>query len=186
MTSDDENKEMNIVIKKDIISLINKVIRTINIKRYDELSELSNHVIHNASVFQDQDSVSVAVLVYSLYKILTKYNLKTSGIVKILHQIVDALRKDDFKKFRNLVSSSMKLIETIDKEFTIYLDEVIDKAKIKKGIKIYDHGISLARVSEIMNVTQWELLNYLGNVKETDEENNKTRLDVAEEIFGLK
>ena len=55
---------MDKIIKKDILSIISKTIAILKIKEEKdiiELKELSNHTIHNASIFQDEDSVSIAI-----------------------------------------------------------------------------------------------------------------------------
>ena len=66
---------MNDIIKKDIIEVLNKLVGILKVKEDSdiiEIKELSNHVIHNASVFQDEDSVSIAILIYSLSKIMER------------------------------------------------------------------------------------------------------------------
>lgn len=175
---------MRKIIKEDIISVLTQVVDKIDKKEYSEIEELSNHVIHDASIFQDEDSISIAVLIYSIYKVLTKYSFNVYHIKKALLECINYLKKDDITSFRDKIRSIFRIVETIDKEFSSYVDEVINKAKIKKAVKIYDHGISLARAAEILNISQWELLNYLGNVREKEE--YKDKLDVAEEIFGIK
>ncbi len=41
--------------------------------------------------------------------------------------------------------------------------EVIESSQVKKGTKIYDHGISLERAASILGISQWELSSYIGN-----------------------
>ncbi|HDP73335.1 MAG TPA: hypothetical protein ENN46_00035 [Candidatus Woesearchaeota archaeon] len=176
--------QMSLVVKTDIISTLKEVSSRIKQEKFSELMELSNHVIHNASVFQDEDSISVAVAVYALYKTLSLYKLDHSRILKLIERGITALEKDDYIQFRNSISSVIKVVDAVDKRLSRYVDEVVNKARIKKAVKIYDHGISLARVAELMEISQWELLNYLGNVKERDERFNKSRLDVARDIFS--
>ena len=182
-----QNKEMNELVKQDILNVLNKAISLINEDKYYSLSELSNHVIHNASIYQDKDSLSTAVLTYSLYKLFSKYSFEKQKFISILEKASKALKTNKIKSFRTYISTSFKLIETIDKDFSNYVEQVEEKARIKKAVKIYDHGISLSRVAEILNITQWELLNYLGNIKlEPYRISRKDRLKIAEKIFGLK
>jgi hypothetical protein len=177
-------KQMSKVVKADIISTLTDVSARIKEEKFSDLMSLSNHVIHNASVFQDEDSVSVAVAVYALYKTLSVYRLDHSRILGLIDKAIKALERDDYAHFRSSISSVIKVIEAVDKRLSRYVDEVVNKAKIKKAVKIYDHGISLARVAELMGISQWELLNYLGNVKEREEKFNRSRLDVARDIFA--
>ena len=57
---------MDDIVKKDALQILNRVIEIVKIKDEKdalELKELSNHTIHNASVFQDDASLSIAVLI---------------------------------------------------------------------------------------------------------------------------
>ena len=58
---------MNYLIKKDLVSVLNDLIQTLRERKETDIAEiklLSNHIIHNASVFQDEDSISVAILIH--------------------------------------------------------------------------------------------------------------------------
>ena len=60
-------------VRNDALHIISKVIEILETKKQKhtmELKELSNNTIHNASVFQDECSVSIAVLIYALSKII--------------------------------------------------------------------------------------------------------------------
>ena len=46
-----------------------------------------------------------------------------------------------------------------------YIDEFINQAEIKKGTKIYDHGVSLGQAANILGISQWELMNYVGKTR---------------------
>ena len=51
---------MNDIIREDIIKILERVIDILAVKETKdiiELKELSNHTIHNASIFQDKDSI---------------------------------------------------------------------------------------------------------------------------------
>ncbi len=66
---------MDEVVKKDILQVLSDVVDILKVeeeKDVADLRELSNHVIHDASIFQDEDSVSVAILIYSLSKVIER------------------------------------------------------------------------------------------------------------------
>ena len=185
----DNNTELvfNELIKQDILNVLNKAISYINEEKYVSLSEISNQVIHNASIYQDENSLSIAVLMYSLYKLFAKYSIDKKKVIVLLEKARDSLKNNKIRTFQTYISTLFKLIETIDNDFSNYVEQVEEKARIKKAVKIYDHGISLSRVAEMLNITQWELLNYLGNIKlEKEKISRKDRLKVAEKIFGIK
>ena len=66
---------MDEVVKKDVLNVLSDVVKILKVGEETdviELMELSNHTIHNASVFQDEDSVSIAILIYSLSKVIER------------------------------------------------------------------------------------------------------------------
>ena len=62
-------------------------------------------------------------------------------------------------------------------------------AQIKKGSRLYEHGLSMAKSAEILGIGQWELMSYVGKTRIIDEEavttGVKKRLDVARKIFNV-
>ena len=78
-----------------------------------------------------------------------------------------------------------QLVSGIDKKLRLYVEEVINQAKIKKSSKIYYHGISLARAASMLGVSQWELMNYIGktSITEFSPGNVKKRLEFTRKIF---
>ena len=61
----------------------------------------------------------------------------------------------------------------------------ITHAKIKKARKIYEHGISLGRVSELVGISEWELMNYTSQTKFHDRSELKT-ISVRDRLKTLK
>lgn len=165
---------MNEGIRKDILALLKRavdILETEEEKDIFELEELSNHIIHSATIFQDEDSISTAVLVYSVYKIIERAGPKPEIYSQILPKIkkaYDFLDKEEIEKYRMTVSELFKTVSGIDIKFKKYVEEVMEKAKIKKGSKIYEHGISLARVAEILGISQWDLMSYVGKTEITE------------------
>jgi len=186
---------MNDSIKKDILSLLKSAIDILESEEEGdllELQELSNHVIHNASIFQDEDSISMALLIYSAYKIFARGKDKNriySNLTPVLKQAKADLARDNLESFRKRVKNGFKIIMTIDSEASIYLEELLDKAKLKKGAKIYEHGISIARVAEILGISLWELSSYIGRTNLPEYKTGadmEKRIQLARQIFGLK
>jgi len=164
---------MNKIIKKDILSIISKTIEILKVKEEKdviELKDLSNHTIHNASIFQDEDSVSIAILIYSLSKIIERKfgELDYKPILNLLASTFNYLKKDYIDEYRKTIKKLFDLISKIDSRLKLYIEEVIKQAQIKKGSQLYRHGISLARAAEILGISQWELMNYIGHTKITD------------------
>lgn len=183
---------MNEIIKKDIVSILSELIGILKVKEEKDIiaiRELSNHTIHNASVFQDEDSISIAILTYSLSKIIERKQgeLNYNSIMALLKDAGDYLTKNNVDSYREIIKKMFKFISTIDTKLKLYIEEVINQAQIKKGGKLYAHGISAARAAEILGISQWELMNYIGKTKIVDrfeeELKVKNRLSFARGLF---
>ena len=160
-------------VKEDIIKVLDSVIHILTIpeeKDVMELRELSNRTVHNASVFQDEDSVSIAVLVYALSKVITRDGYHNNRMLEMLSRARSCLLDDKFGKYTDSIKEIFEAISTVDKKIRLYVQEVINQAEIKKGSRLYEHGISMARASEILGVSQWELMNYVGKTMIADAE----------------
>ena len=83
----------------------------------------------------------------------------------------------------------MKRISVFEKKIGKYITEVLQQAKIKKGGRIYEHGLSVGMSAQIMGISKWELMDYLGATKVsevTDEVSRlKSRLVNARRMFNL-
>ena len=182
---------MDEAVKKDILKVLSDAAAILEVEEdrdVADLMELSDHTIHNASIFQDEDSVSIATLIYSLSKVIERREGKINYSV-LLKIIVDAkknLEQNRIDEYREVIKKFFNFISTIDTKLKLYIEEVIHQAQIKKGSKLYEHGISLARAAEILGISQWELMFYIGKTRLTDSRggiNVKERLNYARGLF---
>ena len=159
---------MNEIIKNDIINTLTNTIEIIKKGDNFKLKDLSNHTIHNASIFQDEDSVSIAVVIYSLSKILERGKPDTTQVITLMQGGMDYLKKGDVESYKAIIKGIFKFVSNIDSKLKLYIDEVVEQAEIKKGTKIYDHGVSLGQAASILGISQWELMNYVGKTRIVD------------------
>ncbi len=171
---------MNEIIQKDIIDIITKAIEIIRQGNPYEIKELSNHTIHNASIFQDEFSVSMAVIIYSLSKIIGHDSKDRGKFIELLQKAKESMGRNDFKAYKKATSKVLELISRIDSRFSKFVDDVITQAQVKKSSKIYDHGISLGQAASILGISQWELMQYTGHTRSSDSKYEKP--DVIEKI----
>jgi hypothetical protein len=171
---------MDSTVKKDLLSILTDTISILKTKDTTSLKELSNHTIHNASIFQDQDSLSIAVIIYSISKILDRGHHDTRQIITLMEQAIMKLNHDDDNGYRAVTKKLLTLITNVDTRLKLFIEEVVHQAEIKKGTKIYDHGISLGQASALLGVSQWEMMNYIG--KTQIQEAPFSRPDVIEKI----
>ena len=165
------------LIKKDIIAVLSDLAEILKAKEEGDIiqiKELSNHVMHNASVFQDEDSISIAVLIYSLSKIIEKKqkDIDYGKLLNMLNLCIANLKINDDESFRKSVKNIFNFIRTMDQKLRLYIHEVINQAQIKKGCKLCEHGVSVARASEVLGISRWELMHYLGKTTVIDQFND--------------
>jgi len=190
---------MKETIKQDILSVLEKSIDAIKKKDLVALRKQSNRTIHNSSIFQDKYSISTAVIIYSIYKILeknkfkeiTKWEFFEKFLSSELRKAIGCIEKDDSKGYMLSLKNVMKEMNKLDKNIGAFIDQVIHVTKVKKATKIVEHGISSSRVAELLGVPSWEVMSYLGNTKTFESPINiskstKERLELAEKIFNLK
>ena len=101
---------------------------------------------------------------------------------------ISNLKNDNDDGFRKSVGNLFNFIRTVDKSLRLYINEVINQAQIKKGCKLCEHGISVARASEVLGISRWELMHYLGKTTVVDQFNDSisisSRLKFARGLFG--
>jgi hypothetical protein len=186
------------VIRDSILAILDKVINAIESRDTYALSKLSNYTIHNASIFQDEDSLSVAIIIYSLSKILGREReiipADDKTIIKSflinLRKMKDDLINKEYQKFRAKLSKVYKSINMLDSKTSDYIEQVILKSKIKKGTAMFQHGISLSKVAEVLDISKWDLMEYTGLTSTFDKEMKPEkkairRLKFAKNLFGL-
>ncbi len=187
---------MNPKIKEDILSILNQLAQILKVKKGEnvvevaEIKGLSNKVIHDASIFQDEDSISIGVLVYSLSKIIERKQkeLDYGSVLIMVNSSISYLTQNDDEKFRKSIKDIFNFIRKVDEKIKLFIHEVINQAKIKKGCKLCEHGISITRASDVMGISQWELMNYFGKTtiidKLSEQVNVSYRLKIARSLFS--
>lgn len=187
---------MEAKVRENILSIIKKTLPLIKKDKILELKNLSNHTLHSASVFQDEYNISIAVLVYSLSKIFerTHYrDLKTwktfyKYVITDLEKAQKALAKNDINEYKQAIRNLFSVINRLDPKLSRYIKEVIEKAKINKASRIHEHGISTERTAELLGISQWELMDYVGKTGISDTsysitKNVKDRLKITRSLF---
>ncbi len=180
---------MRDVLKKDILEVLDEALKSLQAEDHHALSELSNHVVHDASIFQDDDSVSFAVIIYALSKIVQRCcdeKIPVPQVASLLQEAKDALELDKEDVYRSVIKRIFEEVKKLDEKIALYITEVINQARIKKASKMTEHGISIARTAEILGLSQWELQDYLGKTQISEHELGvpvKHRLNTARSWF---
>ena len=179
------------VVKRDILALLIDVSTAIRKRDFYSIKEISSHTVHNASIYQDPDSISVAVAAYALSKILERDAETISAKIEpLLLEAIEFLEKDMLERYRDSIKGLISKISSFDSKLKLYVQEVINRAQIKKASSMYYHGISLARVSDLLGISQWELMSYVGNTTIHDSfaegQSPKSRIGDAFRLFNLE
>src|SRR4030043_2040370 len=107
--------------KKHILNILKKVKIAFKKEDYVEIKNLSNNVIHGCSIDQDPDCISVAIVIYSLSKLIERESYKTEKqwpkffkeYLKKINNTIPALEKDDIESFRNEIMQIRELIQNL-------------------------------------------------------------------------
>ena len=160
-----------------------------------KLKQLSDQTNNTASRTHDPDNITVAVIVYSIGKILERAEYRSypewkkfyKNILIYIDKEIAALKKKDEKEISATLGMMRGEIENISGKLKVYIQDVFRKAQINKASKIYEHGISLEKTAKLLGITMFELAGYTGQ-KELDSPklegtNIKQRIKIAEDIF---
>ena len=163
---------------------------------YSKIKELSNKFVHDCSINQDADVISVAVILYSLSKIMERESYKKEkdwnkfykNYLVNIKNMISALESDNHIKFHEEIEKNGELIEKLSGNLKNNIKNVFNRAKINKASRIYEHGISMEKTAKIMGITLWELAEYAGQTNIGDVNLGltmplKDRIKIAEEIF---
>ena len=75
-----------------------------------------------------------------------------SKILSMLNSCISYLKNNQDDAFRKSIKNIFDFIRTMDQKLKLYIHEVINQAQIKKGCKLCEHGISIARAAEVLGI----------------------------------
>ncbi len=175
-------------IKVDIIAVLEQAIVLLGKDDFAGLIEVSNHTTHNASIFQDEYSIQIAVVIYALSKILERAKVEgqriSINVVTTLKRALEYLKKNDVDSYAKEIRKVFKQVSEKDEKLHMYIKSIVEKAHIVKGSRLYSHGLSVARTAEILGVNQWDLMSFIGKTKISDDQYSPG--DVAQRIGFTK
>jgi len=153
-------------IKRDILNVLVNSLNAAKKEDIKEIKEQSNKVIHNAIIYQDKDSILVAVILYSVSKVLERVEANVKLVMgKIkghLQEAIDFLKKNDKIGFERELKHLNLELNKLDPKLKLHIKEVFEKAKVNKASRLYEHGISAGRTADLLGITTWELMEYSG------------------------
>lgn len=182
--------------KENIIRILKESKIAIKNENVVLLKELSNQTVHTASIYQDSDNVAVAVIVYSLSKLMERKHYHQYKnwpqffrcYVSCINNAILFLKKEDIGGFREQIRRIRKSINKLSGNLKKYIKDVFRKASINKASRIYEHGISMETTSKLLGISIWELAEYAGETGISDVNLSVTmpirdRIKLAENFF---
>lgn len=185
-----EDERKNIL---DILKNSRKALKTDDVVL---LKEMSDRTVHSSSISQDPDSIAIAVTIYALSKVIerkryTHFREWPAFFKRVNDDVEKAiiyLEKNDYQKFRDSTLDIRKAVDKISGHLKIYIQDLFRKASISKASRIYEHGISMQETAKLLDITQWELAEYVGTTGIADVDLSltmpiKERLNLAKKLF---
>ena len=111
-------------------------------------------------------------------------------VVNDFSNAISFLEKGNEKKYRKTIKKIIRNIGKIDNFFKVYIDDVLNKARVVKGSRLYEDGVSIEKAADLLGISQWELMSYVGKTRIVDSYKEEVipaevRLDYAKRLFGV-
>jgi hypothetical protein len=158
--------------KEDILAVLRDVQTTLNARNSTGLIDASNRLLHSLGIYEEPRALYVSIIGYALGKIVEKEYIKeehrqefedfAEGTESNLSAAIRFLEEDNIKKFDATIAAIISLISEFDTYFSRYVKDVLEFARLQKGAKVYEHGLSLSSVAKMLGISQWELMPKVG------------------------
>jgi len=110
--------------------------------------------------------------------------------MEYLKKALQSLEIGDVEKYRHSIKKVFDYIIKFDKKLRLYALNVINQAQIKRGSKLFEHGLSIGRIAELLGLSRWELMRYIGRTNIVDGFREKTRIkdkiNFTRKLFNIK
>ncbi len=180
-----------------VAQVLEKAKSALSNKKALELKELSNQTIHSACSHQDAESIIIATMLYALGKIIEREDYKKirewDSFVKKFNAVLDlaisSLNEQNQTLYQKYITQARQLITSESVNLKQYIEDVLKKASLNKGSKIYEHGVSREQAAKLLGVSQWELSPYIGQSSKPEQKQEQTidvkqRAKMALEFFS--
>lgn len=143
------------------------------------MKNLSNNLIRDAAVTQETETIRLAMISYTLCKIMQKgyyrkdqirWNGFTTELNDHLRQLIEACESERRDKITPILDHIFDDIRILDESFGKYIEKITNKAIVKKGSTLYSLGLSLGMASQLSGASKWEILHFSGKTKAFEEE----------------
>ena len=192
------NEEVKLIAEevcKDLLETLKKIKSALVARDANQLKEFSDHTSHCAAIYHEKRAVFIAMITYSLGQIVERYKFSKEksgdyedfiiGMTKNVEALITFLGTKNFKKFDDAMFTILKDISEFDASFGKYVEDVLEFSRIQKGAKVYEHGLSLSSIAEMIGVSKWDLMKKVGETK-VHEEDVESPKGIKERFEKLK
>jgi len=182
---------------ENILNILKAAKSLVEQDKAHDLKTLSNQTVHSATISQDSDDVIVAVLIYSLGKVMERDHYREmegwtefyEAVTKNLGLATKSLENNNVDNMRIYLGRIRNSLNKISGDLSRYIKDVFKKAEINKAFKLYEHGLSSEATAELLGVSLWDMASYIGQSHIGDAKiaitmPAKDRVKIAEDIFG--
>ncbi len=185
---------MKEVIRKEILYDLAQAIAILEqreAKDLEELKELSDHAIEDVALHKDLDLISITVLIYSIYKIIS--NIPAEEVKDLLSGLKSAqnsLEQNNLSRYNQNIKLLFNLVSKSNIKIKEHLQDVMQAARIKKGTVLLQKGLSIGQAAGLMGLSNWDLQQYAGRTTAIEQHHEiisvKKRLALALNLFQAK
>lgn len=188
MINNSKNNNRPQSVNDDIFAVLQNAIKSVKEGDLFALREESDHIVHSSAIYQRQESIQTAVIIYALAKILERGKTIDAAVLDAMQHAAEYIKAGNLKGFNTEIKGLFDMIVKVDDQLSKYMQHIITEAQIKKGSRVYEHGISLGKTAEIFGLSHWELMKYIGNTKMSEETADtvpvRQRLLFARQLFS--
>ena len=157
-----------------------------------QLKDLSNDCIKEAVMHNDPLYAELAVIAYSLHKLLSKVHIVENkkfpslqhNVLESLDKSIRAIERHDISGFENSLKNTVKNVNAIDQKMGNYAQKIYDKSKVKMASSAYAYGLSLGKASQLTGAHRKDVQKYIGFTTIHDELREK--IGIKPRVDALK
>jgi hypothetical protein len=121
------------------------------------LRELSRELSELAVTDQSERVIDLALITYCLNKIFSKVHFQ-ENIADLKKDVISELSRENF-------GGVLGIIEGFDSEYGAFEGNLVGKARIKIGSRLYSDGLSLSQSASLTGVHVSDIIEYVGETK---------------------
>ena len=155
---------------RDKMKMLDKLRQAFRTKDITALKRISNQSIERAAMTEDYYLVNISLIAYALSKLLSKPHILESDqweqfVADVDSDLAEAMQmKEEDKPLEGILEKDIiQDISQIDASIGNYVQDIIEKSRIKQASRIYAMGLSLDKAISLTHADRFQLLTYIGS-----------------------